>query len=66
MAFQLGNQVSVNTEDASFQKILPGRHRLFLAEHDQPADDDDTLVEYRVKSNKVVAVCADAVSEVSF
>ena len=66
MAFQLGNQVSVNTEDASFQKIPPGRHRLFLVEHDQPADDDDSLVEYRVKSNKVVAVRADAVSEVSF
>ena len=66
VAFWAGHQDSVDAEGATFPAISTGRYRLFLVEHDQPAEDDDAIVEYRVKSNKVVTVRADAAAEVSF
>ena len=61
-----GHQDSVEAEGAAFQTIPTGRYRLFLVEHDQPADDDDTLVQYRLQSDKIVTVRRDAIAEVSF
>jgi hypothetical protein len=66
IAHWAGHQVSVEAKRATFPMIPAGRYRLFLVEHDRPAEEDDTFVEYRVLSDTIVTVRADAVVEASF
>lgn len=61
-----GNQLPVETESGKFSELPTGRYRLFLVEHDEPMQDEDTLIEYRVKGDKTVTVQPDEVVEMSF
>lgn len=49
-----------------FEGIPTGRYRLFLLEHEDPVEDDDTTTEYKVIANKSVVLQKNAVAEVSF
>lgn len=59
-------EIAIKKEGGTFQKIPEGRYRLFLVEHDQPVEDDDTLVEHKLIAEKTGALRMDAVAEVSF
>ncbi len=66
MARWAGNQLSIEAGECMFEGIPTGRYRLFLLEHEDPVEDDDTTTEYKVIANKSVVLQKDAVAEVSF
>ncbi len=66
MARWAGHQIAIEEAGGTFEGIPEGRYRLFLVEHDQPAEDGDTFIEYRVTHDKTIIVRKDAVVEVSF
>jgi hypothetical protein len=66
MARWAGHQITVDEGSGTFEEIPEGRYRLFLVEHDQPAADGNTFIEYRVMNDKTVIVEKDVALEVSF
>jgi hypothetical protein len=65
MARWASHQVRMEEGNGVFPLIPSGRYRVFLVEQDDPIEDDDTLVKYRVSHDEVVTVRKDAVVEVT-
>jgi hypothetical protein len=66
MARWVGHQMAIEKKSGTFKTVPEGRYRLFLVEHDEPAKDDETLVEYRVVADETVVLREGANAAVSF
>lgn len=66
LAWRLGAAISIEDNEGEFIALAAGCYRLFLAEHDRPADDDDSQSAYRLIADSTVVLDNDQVTAVSY